>query len=107
MEDRTLGVTSSQSNRFSSTGSADHRPSEDPQPVYLSHVDELSEDLGSLLGRVSAEDHQLHPLGDSITHHDRALQGRVVPHRASHHVAPVVQELSGQTGNNICRLYRV
>lgn len=63
---------------------------------HLSHVDELSEDLGSLLGRVSAEDHQLHPLGHAVAHHDRALQGRVVPHRAPHHVAAVVQELANQ-----------
>lgn len=80
----------------------------DPFPVYLRHVNELSEDLGSLLGCVSAEDHQLDPLGDSVTHHDRPLQRGVVPHRASHHVAAVVQELanqisSGQSGNNsIC-----
>lgn len=78
----------------------------DPFPVYLRHVNELSEDLGSLLGCVSAEDHQLDPLGDSVTHHDRPLQRRVVPHRASHHVAAVVQELanqisSGQSGNNL------
>lgn len=63
-------------------------------PVYLSHVNKLSEDLGPLLGCVSAEDHQLNPLGDSITHHDRALQSRVVPHRALHHIATVVQELA-------------
>lgn len=77
-----------------------------PFPVYLRHVNELSEDLGSLLGCVSAEDHQLDPLGDSVTHHDRPLQRGVVPHRASHHVAAVVQELanqisSGQSGNNL------
>lgn len=77
----------------------------DPSPVYLCHVNELSEDLGSLLGRVSAEDHQLDPLGDSVTHHDRPLQRRVIPNRAAHHVAAVVQELanqisSGQSGNN-------
>lgn len=73
---------------------------------YLRHVNELSEDLGSLLRCVSAQDHQLDPLGDSVTHHDRPLQRRVVPHRASHHVAAVVQELadqisSGQSGNNL------
>lgn len=61
--------------------------------VYLSHEDELGEDLGSLLGRVSAEDHQLDPLGDPVAHHDRALQSRVVPDRTSHHVTAVVQEL--------------
>lgn len=69
--------------------------------TYLSHVDELGEDLRSLLGCVSAEDHQLHPLGDAITHHDRALQSRVVPHRALHHVAAVVQEL-GQSERSVC-----
>lgn len=71
--------------------------------VYLSHVDELGEDLRSLLGRVSAEDHQLHPLGDAVAHHNRALQSRVVPHRAMHHVAAVVQELrpsEGVTGSS-------
>lgn len=61
--------------------------------MHLSHVDELGEDLRSLLGRVSAEDHQLHPLGDAVAHHNGALQSRVVPHRAMHHVAAVVQEL--------------
>lgn len=66
-------------------------------PVYLSHVNELGEDLRSLLGCVSAEDHQLDPLGDSVTHHDRPLQSRVVPHRASYHVDAVVQELADQT----------
>lgn len=58
-------------------------------------MDELGEDLRSLLGRVSAEDHQLHPLGDAVAHHDRALQRWVVPHRALHHVAAIVQELGG------------
>lgn len=48
--------------------------------MHLRHVDELGEDLRSLLGRVSAEDHQLHPLGDAVAHHDGALQSRVVPH---------------------------
>lgn len=61
---------------------------------HLSHMDELGEDLGSLLCCVSAEDHQLDPLGHAVTHHDRALQGRVFPHRALHHVAAVVQELA-------------
>lgn len=64
--------------------------------IHLSHMDELGEDLGSLLGRVSAEDHQLDPLGHSVTHHDRPLQGGVFPHRALHHVAAVVQELTNQ-----------
>lgn len=59
-------------------------------------MNELSEDLGSLLGCVSAEDHQLDPLRDSITHHDRPLQSRVVPHRALHHIAAIVQELANQ-----------
>lgn len=45
-------------------------PSELIFHVYLSHMNELGEDLGSLLGCVSAEDHQLDPLGDSVTHHD-------------------------------------
>ncbi|PWA22350.1 hypothetical protein CCH79_00018222 [Gambusia affinis] len=54
---------------------------------YLSHMDVLGEDLGSLLGRVSAEDHQLDPLRDAVAHHDGSLQRRVVPHRTSHHVA--------------------
>lgn len=61
--------------------------------MHLSHVDELGEDLCSLLGRVSAEDHQLHPLRDAVAHHDRALQSRVVPYRALHHIAAVVEEL--------------
>lgn len=61
-------------------------------------MNELGEDLGSLLGRVSAEDHQLDPLGDAVTHHDGALQSRVVSHRAAHHVAPVVQKLSQSDG---------
>lgn len=65
--------------------------------IHLSHMDELGEDLGSLLGCVSAEDHQLDPLGHSVTHHDRPLQGRVFPHRALHHVAAVVQELTDQS----------
>lgn len=52
----------------------------DIRGVHLSHVDELGEDLCPLLGRVSAEDHQLHPLGDTIAHHDGALQSWVVPH---------------------------
>lgn len=60
-------------------------------------MNELGEDLRSLLGCVSAEDHQLDPLGDSITHHDRALQSRVVSHWTSHHVDTVVQELANQT----------
>lgn len=64
--------------------------------IHLSHMDELGEDLGSLLGCVSAEDHQLDPLGHSVTHHDRPLQGGVFPHRALHHVAAVVQELTNQ-----------
>ena len=68
--------------------------------AYLGHMDELGEDLGSLLGCVSAEDHQLHPLGDPVTHHDGALQRRVVPHRALHYIASVVQELANQGRTN-------
>lgn len=64
--------------------------------AHLSHVDELGEDLGPLLSRVPAEDHQLDPLGHPVTHHDRALQGGVVPHRALHDVAAVVLELANQ-----------
>lgn len=60
-------------------------------------MNELGEDLGSLLGCVSAEDHQLDPLGDTVAHHDRPLQSRVVPHRALIHIAAVVQELADQT----------
>ena len=67
-----------------------------PDVSYLGHVDELGEDLGSLLGCVSAEDHQLDPLGDAVAHHDGTFQRRVVPHRAAHHVAVVVQELTNQ-----------
>lgn len=63
---------------------------------HLSHMDELGEDLGPLLGCVSAEDHQLDPLGHAVAHHDRALQGGVFPHRAPHHVAAVVQELANR-----------
>lgn len=63
---------------------------------HLSHVDELGEDLGPLLSCVSAEDHQLDPLGHAVTHHDRALQGGVFPHRAPHHIAAVVQELANR-----------
>lgn len=59
-------------------------------------MDELGEDLGSLLGCVSAEDHQLDPLGHAVAHHDRPFQGRVFPHRALHDVAAVVQELANQ-----------
>lgn len=79
--------------------------------MHLSHVDELGEDLRSLLGRVSAEDHQLHPLGDAVAHHNRALQSRVVPHRAMHHVAAVVQELgpservTGSSGSDAYEIY--
>lgn len=76
--------------------------------LNLSHVDELGEDLRSLLGCVSAEDHQLHPLGDAVAHHDGALESRVVPDRALHHIAAVVQELGPLqrvTGSSCCKVY--
>lgn len=63
---------------------------------HLSHMDELGEDLGSLLSCVSAEDHQLDPLGHAVTHHDRPFQGRIFSHRALHDVAAVVQELANR-----------
>lgn len=43
-------------------------------------MNELGEDLCSLLWGVSVEDHELDPLGDSVAEHDRALERRIIPH---------------------------
>lgn len=61
--------------------------------VYLCYMNEFCEDFSPLLWSVSVEDHELDPLRDTVTQHDRAFQSRVIPHRAVHHVAPVIQEL--------------
>lgn len=47
---------------------------------YLCYMNELGEDLCSLLWGVSVEDHELDPLGDSVAQHDRALERRIIPH---------------------------
>lgn len=60
---------------------------------HLSHMYELCEDLGSLLCCVSVQDHKLHPLRDTVTQHYWALQSRVVPHGAMHHITAIVQKL--------------
>lgn len=61
---------------------------------YLCYMNELGEDLCSLLWGVSVEDHELDPLGDSVAQHDRALERRIIPHWAVNHVTAVVQELT-------------
>lgn len=68
---------------------------------HLCYMNELGEDFCSLLWGVSVEDHELNPLRHSVTKHDWALQGRVMPHWAVYHVTTVVQELYEHTQTDI------
>lgn len=60
---------------------------------HLSHHDKAGDDLGPLLSRVLAENHELHPLGDAVEEGDEALQNGVVHRAAVHDKTVVILEL--------------
>lgn len=62
--------------------------------AYLCYMNEFCEDFSPLLWCMPVEDHELDPLRDPVTHHDRTLQGWVIPHRATHNIASIIQELN-------------
>lgn len=60
---------------------------------HLCHVDKVRDDQGTLRGRGLAEDHELHPLGDTVEKGDEPLQDRVVHRAAMSHKTVIVLEL--------------
>lgn len=60
---------------------------------HLSHVDKVRDDQRPLRGRGLAEDHQLHPLRDTVEEGDESLQDRVVHGAAVSHETVIVLEL--------------
>lgn len=63
---------------------------------HLCHVDEVCDDQGPLWGCGLAENHELHPLRDTIEQGDESLQNGVVHSAAVGHKTVVVLELGGR-----------
>lgn len=65
---------------------------------HLCHMDEVRDDQGPLWGCGLAENHELHPLRDTIEKGDESLQDGVVHSAAVGHETVVVLELGGGRG---------
>lgn len=71
---------------------------------HLCHVDEVRDDQGPLWGRGLAENHELHPLGDTVEEGDESLQDRVVHGAAVSHETVIVLELESGEASAPCGL---
>lgn len=67
-------------------------------------MDEVRDDQGPLWGRGLAENHELHPLGDTVEEGDESLQDRVVHGAAVSHETVIVLELGAGEASAPCGL---
>lgn len=72
--------------------------------TYLRHANKLGENLSSQLSRRPYQDHELYPLGDTITQSDGTFHCGDVLHAAVADVALVVGKLEQNESKNAVHL---